>query len=101
MTCMLTLIAPHFMRQRFGVKLIDFSILLRISYRVFTFKLVFHLAGHVDAAKVLIEHAANVSAKDKFHLTPLHFGSSNGNYIKVQKDLPHRLKLTSFKKWNL
>lgn len=60
-----------------------YLLILQIRSEI-AFYIVFNFAGHVDAVKVLIEHAANVNARDKFKLTPLHFASSNGNYRNSQ-----------------
>lgn len=76
------------MRQLFGVfnslYLFIFQILV-IEFNIETVvMLMFNLAGHVNAAKVLIEHGSNVNAEDKFNLTPLLFVSQNGDYLNVR-----------------
>lgn len=78
------LVGRHFMKQRFGVRFFLFIRLFSKLALEWFFYFVFNFAGHVDAVEVLIEHAANVNAQDKFKLTPLHFASSNGNYRNSQ-----------------
>ena len=46
--------------------------------------------GHVDSARILIDHGANVNARDDVYWTPLHFASLWGHVRVAQLLLEHK-----------
>jgi ankyrin repeat protein len=36
-------------------------------------------SGHVEVSRVLIDHGANVNARERYHYAPIHFSSENGH----------------------
>lgn len=63
-------------KYRGTIQTFTFEIRIQIFWFCFTYN-----PGHTDVARVLIEHGAEMNAKEENEWTPLHLAAQNGNCL--------------------